>query len=420
MPTRIAIAILIFASSLWTGFQWARHFTFVNPYARLCDLVERKIYLDPKDTAEWTRLCYSRAALVKPSTPKETILRDSRFLMGRLGVSHLEIYHPKEVARLWRGLNTETGIESEFVDGELVIFQVHENSPASRAGLRAGDLILSIQGASPAPALAKSIGGPMRIARGPEKFEVLVEPAEIKIDERPSYVEIDGKTALIKVPSFRAEFFDEERWNRFISKVPRTSSLIVDLRGNGGGNFVAGLRFLAPFMCGEQEIGFLIKPRSRKAVEAVLPDDLRDEEQLTVLDAHDLIRLKTKTAPRCLTSRVTVLVDSQTASTAEMVAQALRDYLDARILGVSSAGQLLVGVWYDFPELGEGWRVSIPEAVYQTRRGKRLEGAGVRVDRELYYELKEMIKGYDSWILRALTDFRREPARQDSRRSVSK
>ncbi|MBX3039937.1 MAG: carboxy-terminal processing protease [Bdellovibrionaceae bacterium] len=417
---RILIAIAIFGSGLWGGIQWVRHQTFVNPYARLCELIEQKIYLEAKDTVEWNQVCRARAALVTPSTSRETILRDSRFLMGRLGVSHLEIYHPNEVARLWRGVNVETGIESEFVDGELVIFQVHENSPASRAGLQAGDLILSIQDTSPAPALARTIGGLMRIARGAEKFEVLVEPMEIKIDERPSYVEIDPKTVLIKVPSFRAEFFNETRWNQFIAKVPRTASMIVDLRGNGGGNFVAGLRFLAPFMCGEQEIGFLIKPRAKLSREAVLPNDLRNQEQLTVLDAHDLIRLKTEAAPRCLTARVTVLIDGQTASTAEMVAQALRDYLDARVLGVSSAGQLLVGVWYDFPELGEGWRVSVPEAVYQTRRGKRLEGAGVRVDRNLYYELKEMVVGQDSWILRALTDFRREPAMQDSRRSVSK
>uniref|UniRef100_UPI00197D9BFD hypothetical protein n=1 Tax=Pseudomonas viridiflava TaxID=33069 RepID=UPI00197D9BFD len=55
-----------------------------------------------------------------------------------------------------------------------------------------------------------------------------------------------------------------------------------------------------------------------------------------------------------------------------------------------------------------GWKISIPEAVFQSRRGKRLEGEGVRVDQEIYYNLPEMRQGRDSWVMRAREALRRE------------
>lgn len=417
--SRIFFGIALLGLGLLSGAHWGRRAAFVNPYLRICGLIEAKIYLDEKETREWSRVCRERAAKVDASTPRETILRDARFLMDKLEVSHLEIYHPQEVARLWQGVNKETGIESDFVDGQLVVFRVHDGSSAQRAGLRAGDLILSVQGVPSAPGVARTVGGLMEIQRQGRTFEANVEPEELRVDERPSYLQVNKQTLLLRVPSFRAEFFERGNWERFVQSLPEAPNLIVDLRGNIGGNFAAGLRFLSPFMCEEQEIGFLLRPRSRLNNDEFLPDDLRDEAQLAVLDANEMVRLKTRSASRCLTARVGVLMDSGTASTAEMVAQALKDYLDARLYGVSSAGQLLVGVWYDLPELGPGWRISVPEAVFQTRRGKRLEGSGVRVDRTLYYDLKELMAGRDNWVSAAMADLGREPLREASRKTAS-
>lgn len=413
-------AALILVSFALLGFELSVHRSFVNPYSKICDMVEQRIYLSVDETRDWIKTCRSRAAKVGPFTKTSVIVRDARTLLEQLQVSHLEIYHPQEVSRLWSGWNRETGLESEFVEGQLVVFHVHEGSPADKAGIKPGDLVLEIQGTTPAPVVVKTLGGRMKFRRLQNIFEIEIEPKQFKIDERPSFRRLDDQTITLKVPSFRADFFDKELWPEFVAKVPSAPRMIVDLRGNPGGNFVSGLRFLAPFMCGEQDIGYLIKPRLPMRSEARLPNDLRDEVQLDHLENHELIHLRTPISRRCFTSRVTVLVDSYTASTAEMVAQALRDYVDARVLGSTSAGQLLVGVWHHFPELGSGWRFSIPEAVYQSRRGKRLEGGGVSVDRVLYYELNEMMAGQDSWLSRALTDFRREPANSKVRASVSK
>lgn len=410
------------------AFFWASRRPFVNPYMKICELVESRIYLDDAGTAQWSEACRRRAALVKPSTKAAVIADDARALFAELKVSHLEIYNAGEARRIWQGEEENTGIDSEFVDGELVIFEVTPSSPASEAGLRRGDVIAAIQGNHPAPVLAATVGGEFEIRRGKKSFVVTLEPRPIQFDESPR-ARRRGEDAVLRVPSFRAEFFEREGWKKQVRELTGARRLVVDLRGNSGGNFVAGLRFLSPFMCGRQELGYLLKPKTNRANEAFLADDLEDQKQLQVMDRSDMVAMRTFDDYGCLTARVSVLIDSRTASTAEMVAQALRDYLDARVMGVSSSGRLLVGVWYDLPELGEGWKISIPEAVYQTRRGRRLEGGGVRVDRELYYELKSMQAGRDSWVEAALKDLRapavaakpaqgRDPATPDSEKSV--
>lgn len=368
-----------------------------NAYELICKLVSERIYLNEKELGDWPIRCLQHARNAYGVHPLE-IAQDARNLFAELRISHLDLYDAEESRRIWAGEDLETGIESEFVDGFLVVFEVLPGSAGAAAGLQRGDVILSIQNNHPAPAIARSVGGTYQIQRKKKTFEVEITPREFARDEQ---VQVrDMKSAVVvRVPSFRADFFDKKVWLEKIALIKKLNrTVVVDLRGNPGGNFVAGLRFLSPFMCGAQEIGYLTRPASRLGAEADLKDDLNDDVQIRTIVGNDLVYLKTYDDYDCLATPVRVLTDSRTSSTAEMVAQALRDYLGAPLLGVSTSGQLLVGVWHPLPELGPGWRLSIPEAVFQSKRGQRIEGQGVKVDRELYYALPTMQEGRDTWI----------------------
>lgn len=376
-----------------------------NAYAQICYFVRDQIYLEDRVVEPWSRDCLKRSELVKKDTPIEAIIQDLNDQFSALRTSHLVIYNAEDSKRVWQGESRETGIESFFVEGELVILKVHKNSPAEQVGLRMGDVIYRINDDLGSPEAAEKSSGRYMIQRNKKITEYKIEARQIKREEEPQVTPVSEKTALFRIPSFRAEYFEKRRWQKQVEELKKYQKIIVDLRGNIGGNFVAGLRFLSPFMCSPQDIGYLWKPKSKLKKENVLSDDLEDSRQVDVLDQSFLVQLWTYEDYGCLTASVAVLVDSGSSSTAEMSAQALKDYIGAKIFGSSSAGQLLVGVWYPVPGLAPGAKISIPEAVYQTRRGHKIEGPGVQVDKVLYYRLDELQNGEDSWVKNAVQLF---------------
>ncbi len=396
---------LLFILCLGLGFAITRQTRRINTYGQICNFVTDHIYLSDEQMKTWDKSCLQRSVLVRKSTPVPDIIDDLNEQFSLLHTSHLQIYNAEESRKVWSGESQETGIESQYVDGELVILKVHRNSPAEFAGLRMGDIIYRINEDLGTPEMAEKDSGNYLIERNKKITEYKIQAKSIKREEDPQVVRVSTRTATLKVPSFRAEFFEKNKWRSQISELKKYQKIIIDLRGNIGGNFVAGLRFLSPFMCGSQDIGYLWKPKSKLKKEMSFPDELNDEHQVDILDKAFLVRLLTFEDYDCLTASVAVLVDSGSASTAEMVAQALKDYIDAKIFGSASAGQLLVGVWYPVPELSVGVKISIPEAVYQTRRGHKIEGPGVQVDKVLYYHLEELQNGEDSWLKHAVQLF---------------
>lgn len=396
---------LFFILFLGLGIWLVRQGQAVNAYARICHFVADHIYLGTESLKPWRQACLKRAERVNKDTPAKAIIEDLNDQFSKLNTSHLSIYDAAESKKVWSGQSLETGIEAFYVDGELVIMKVHKESPAEAAGLRRGDLIYRINDELGTPDLAETESGRYMIERNKKITEYKIQAKNIQREETPHLEEVSKRTVALKVPSFRAEYFEKSAWQAQIAELKKYQKIIVDLRGNIGGNFVAGLRFLSPFMCGSQDIGYLWKPRSELKKESIFPDELSDDRQVDILDQSFLVKLLTFEEYDCLTASVAVLVDSGSASTSEMVAQALKDYIGAKIFGSVSAGQLLVGVWYPVPELGPGVRISVPEAIYQTRRGHKIEGPGVQVDKVLYYRLEELQNGEDSWIKAAVQLF---------------
>jgi carboxyl-terminal processing protease len=374
---------------------------YLNPYPVLCDLVAEKIFLESKEIEKWKDVCLSRSPLVKPNSQRKLIIKDMNNVLGLLNVSHLEVYDSEEVRNIWQGDSRQTGIESDFVDGELVIFKVYKGSPAEKMGLKMGDILKSINGDHPSPWDAKSKSGRFVIRRSDQESEVQLDLAEVRRDLEVSVSMLKSSVGLIRVPSFRSDFFTLEKVYSLGRKISELKTVIIDLRGNEGGNFVAGLRFLSLFICQPTSVGELIRPRFLGNGIIEMPNVIEDQQQLDLFYKNREVKLVTFLYEPCFRGDLRVLIDSKSASVSEMVAQALKEVRGGRTLGSMSRGQLLVGVWYPLPEVGAGVELSIPEGIYISRGGRRIEGNGVLVDKILYYDLKEMQSGVDSWVLRA-------------------
>lgn len=400
--TRIFFATLLALGCAYTAYHFTLQKGFVNPYPAFCDLVSQKIFLDDAKIKNWKKTCQRRSRLVTPYSQKKLIIKDMNNVLALLKVSHLEVYDSKEVASIWRGESLETGIESQFVDGELVIFKVHPNSPAEDLGLRRGDIIQTINAEQPNPWDAQTEQGSYLILRKDKEFSVKIKPRAIIRSEEMTLESKAPGQGILKVPSFRAAFFADEKLQKIEADLLSLKKVVVDLRGNAGGNFVAGLRFLSLFLCKPELVGTLERPRVVVKSSAEFPNDLNDQAQLAVLDTHSEVLLKTYAQENCFRGDVRVLVDGKSSSVAEMVAQALKEFKKAPLLGSPSRGQLLVGVWYPLDDVAPGVQISIPEAVYLSQKKYRIEGQGVELDRVLYYHLPEMQAGIDSWEKKAL------------------
>lgn len=165
--------------------------------------------------------------------------------------------------------------------------------------------------------------------------------------------------------------------------------LIIDLRGNQGGEF-AGLDLAARLGGPRALMGVFVGP-SWWRHHAAAPDaearasapELADR---SLMGFQAAVRRQPLTAvwhqahARAFSGPVWILVDRRTASAAELLAAWLRDSGRARLIGETTRGAMLASVFIDLPD---GFKLMLPSADYYTAGGERLEAKGVSPHREV-------------------------------------
>lgn len=250
-------------------------------------------------------------------------------------------------------------------DGQIIIIAPIADSPAAKAGIKAGDIILEINGE---PTSEMSLTEAVLHIRGPKGTSVRLlilhqsetEPEEIEIVraeiEVPSvYFEMKGDIAYIYITHF------SERTNEELSPVLESitqeaaTGIILDLRSNPGG-------FLQT----------VVDVASRFLKEGVVVDVVDNQGR------HTTSAVKPKGATTDLP--LVVLVDSYSASGSEVLAGALQDYGRAPIAGTTTYGKGSVNVLH---QLKDGSGLLITTARWLTPNGRLIEGEGIDPDYEL-------------------------------------
>jgi len=371
-------------------------------YFKVCDLVQEKFYRGGEDLHLWWDKCQQRAREFSLWSTRKQLLSDIQSILNELEASHLTIYDPPDDRRVWEGQSEDTGVRALRFEDRFVIRRVILDSPASEAGLRAGDEILRIMDQPPKSLWQiQTWSGEYRIRRGETEFLVPLNARTVAVDGKPSVRSLSPNTSVLEITSFRGEFFDRESWIKLEENIRNIPQLIIDLRGNSGGNIVAGLRALSTFACKSERIGTLLQPRRKPIVAPPLPDDLDDMKQLEFMERYPSIPLMTFSDYGCYKGKVTILIDNQTASVSEIFAQYFLGHSRFRVWGQLSAGDVLIATWYNLRLLGAGYSLSIPEAVYTNINGDVLEQSGIWPEKELWYDIEDALQGKDTWIERA-------------------
>ena len=237
-----------------------------------------------------------------------------------------------------------------------VISEPYEDMPAQRAGLKAGDVLISIDGVDVKGMSTDSVSDRLRGEPGttltveyerPGKkgtHKVKIQRESIALPAIPYYGIQKGNIGFIQLTSFTDGCAKEMRRALVELKKQGATSFIIDLRSNGGGLLNEAVDIVNLFIP-KDKIVVTTKGKIKQSNETY----------------------KTQKAPIDTTSPIVILVDGQTASASEIVAGSLQDFDRAVIIGSRTFGKGLV---QSTREVIGGGYLKLTTAKYYTPSGR--------------------------------------------------
>ncbi len=313
-----------------------------------------------------------KTLLSKNYTSREQAYVAVRQTLKRLGDPYTRFMDPQEYQALTSQTSGEVsgiGIRMEINQKTqlLTVVEALENSPALKAGVKEGDVILAIDGKSTknmkiedASNLIRGKEGTsinLRLGRLTQKaFDVKLTRATIEVPTVSYTLRKEGnrQVGYIRLREFSAHA--AEQMQRAIRKLNASNvdGFVLDLRGNPGGLLNASIEIARMWL----DEGSIVRTEDRKGGSEL-----------------------TKANSTALTNRpLVVLVDGNSASASEILTGALKDNKRATVIGSKTFGKALV---QSVHELADGSGVAITIAHYYTPKGTDINKKGIIPDIEI-------------------------------------
>ena len=278
------------------------------------------------------------------------------------------------------GLGIEVGMEDGFVKVVTPI----DDTPASRAGLKPGDLIIklddtSVKGMTLTEAVKRMRGKPNTpitltvVRKGePKPIVVTLNRAVIKIQSVKSKL-IEPGYAYFRVTQFQEQ--TGENLARSIERLFKENQgamkgIVLDLRNDPGGLLNGAVAVSAAFL----PAGSLVVYTDGRTEDSKMKLNARPEDYLRGRMKEDFNRrlpADVKTVP------MVVLVNGGSASASEIVAGALQDHKRAVIMGQTTFGK---GSVQTILPLGNSTAIKLTTARYYTPSGRSIQAKGIIPD----------------------------------------
>ncbi len=266
------------------------------------------------------------------------------------------------------------GIEVNMESGVVKVISPIDDTPASRAGIKAGDYIIKIDDIQ---VQGKSLSEAVDLMRGPVGSSIILTVRRIgkkkaltfEIEREIIQIKsvkadlLKNNVGYLRLTSFNENSGDQIREQiREFEKNENINSYILDLRNNPGGLLSQAIRISDFFL----DNGEIVSTKSRKA----------SENRKWFAKKGDLIGGKT----------LVVLINYGSASASEIVAGALQDHKRAIILGENSYGK---GSVQSIIPLKNKGAIRLTVAKYYLPSGKSISEVGVSPDIEINEDTDE-------------------------------
>lgn len=318
-------------------------------------------------------------------TTKQRIYGAIAGLTDSFGDPYTTFFPPAEAQIFQENIQGEfggVGMELGTRNGKIVVVAPLKDSPAERAGIRSGDILLAIEATSTealdVDAAVRFIRGPkgtpvkLTIERKDEKEPLVISIVRdtIQVPNIKNYLRQDG-IYVVELYSFSANSADLFRTALRGFAQSGSKKLILDLRGNPGGYLEAAVQ-MASFFLPQGDI--------------VVTEDYKGKQDnvyhrsfgFNVFAGRDL--------------KMVLLVDQGSASASEILAGALQQHNVAKLVGTRTFGK---GSVQQLLDIGGGAQIKITVARWLTPNGSSISDGGLQPDVKADRTQDDYNKGVD-------------------------
>ena len=299
-------------------------------------------------------------------------------LVAGLDDPYSEFFDPEESRLFWEDVNGEyegIGVEIALRNGVAQIMSVLDNSPAAGSGIEPGDIILSVDDQDVEGKTLSEVAAAIKGEKGSMVKLLLLRDTELleknvardKLAADSVYVKNDNDLLWVEIYRFD-EDTDIELKNKLKSFDLNTiSGIILDVRSNPGGYFDSSVAVADEFLTS----GLIVSEK-----------DGNEQIERYYADAGDDL----ETVP------LVVLVDSYSASAAEILAGAIKDNGRGEVVGEKSYGKGSVQI---IENLSDGSTLKITTAEWLTPNGHNLRQDGIVPDYIVANDSVDVDKQYE-------------------------
>lgn len=309
-----------------------------------------------------------KAAYVEPVDDKTLLENAIKGMLSNLD-PHSAYLEPEAFAELQESTSGEfggLGIEVGIEDGFIKVVSPIDDTPASKAGIEAGDLIVKIDGKPTKGMSMMDAVGMMRgkpgsnislslVREGGKPFSVKLTRAVIKVNSVKSLM-LEPGYGYLRVTQFQINTGEEV--GKALAKMRKEngnklSGLVLDLRNNPGGVLQAAVEVSDHFLTD----GLIVYTKGR-----IPNSELRFNADPA--DASEGVQL-------------VVLINGGSASASEIVAGALQDQKRGVVMGTDSFGK---GSVQTVLPLNNDRALKLTTALYYTPNGRSIQAQGIEPD----------------------------------------
>lgn len=375
----------------------------IEIFEQVWSVINEKYYDADFHGVDWKTVGKRYRPMIENAETEEEFYALLDKMAGELRDSHTRVFSPKGRENRKNRKSAGIGITLGKIENEFVVTEIAAGSEAARAGVKPGMIVKIIDGQPAAKAFEKAqaevgassseralqsralskilAGKPDSVLKlGLSDFngkDFEVELTRREFSNAPQFVERLLPSGLIYV---KFGSFSENSANQLeiaLRKNKNANGLILDLRGNGGGDGDAGLRVAGYFFNDRIPVARLVT-RTGKPPIPEIPMKLEAGRK----------------GKQIYSKPVIILIDEKTASVSELVTDALQSYYRAYVIGTQTCGCVLA--FLDYKEIKGGGDLSLSEFGFVTAKGQTLEGRGVVPDRIISPRLEDLRNGRDA------------------------